>query len=59
MADFRSSIKGIWMKGMEAVGNAASSIASSIKSKVDEMNLVNRRTEILKDFGNRAYALWL
>jgi len=26
---------------------------------VDEMNLVNRRTEILKDFGNRAYALWL
>lgn len=59
MADFRSSIKGIWMKGMEAVGNAASSIASSTKSKVDEMNLVNRRTEILKDFGNRAYALWL
>ena len=47
------------MKGMEAVGNAASSIASSTKSKVDEMNLVNRRTEILKDFGNRAYALWL
>ena len=58
MADFRSSIKGIWMKGMEAVGNAASSIASSTKSKVDEMNLVTRRAEILKDFGNKAYALW-
>ena len=58
MADFGSGIKGIWMKGMEAIGNAASSIATNTKSKVDEMNLVNRRAEILKDFGNQAYALW-
>ncbi|MBQ9251813.1 MAG: hypothetical protein IJ188_04170 [Clostridia bacterium] len=59
MADLGSSIKGIWLKGMEAIGNTASNIATNTKSKVDEMNLVNRRAEILKDFGNQAYALWL
>ncbi|MBQ9211987.1 MAG: hypothetical protein IJ153_09850 [Clostridia bacterium] len=59
MADIGSSIKGIWLKGMEAIGNTASNIATNTKSKVDEMNLVNRRAEILKDFGNQAYALWL
>lgn len=58
MADIGASIKGIWLKSMEAIGNTASSIANSTKSKVDEMNLVNRRAEILKDFGNQAYALW-
>jgi predicted nucleic acid-binding Zn-ribbon protein len=59
MADFGSNVKKIWLKGMEAIGNTASSIASSTKSRVDEMNLVNRRAEILKEFGNQAYALWL
>ena len=59
MADIGSSLKNIWLKGMEAIGNTASNIASNTKSKVDEMNLVNRRAEILKDFGNQAYALFL
>jgi peptidoglycan hydrolase CwlO-like protein len=46
------------MKGMEAIGNTASSIASNTRFKVDEMNMVNRRAEILKDFGAKAYELW-
>lgn len=58
MSDFGSNVKKIWLKGMEAIGNTASNIASNTKSKVDEMNLVNRRSEIMKDFGNQAYALW-
>ncbi len=58
MADLGASIKGLWIRSMEAIGNTASNIASNTRSKVDEMNLVNRRTEILKDFGNQAYALW-
>ena len=58
MADLGSSVKGLWMKGMEAIGNAASNIASNTKSKVDEMNLVNRRNELLKDISVQAYALW-
>ena len=56
--DIGKSLKGIWMKGMEAIGNTASTIASSTKYKVNEMNLVNRRREILSDFGAISYELW-
>ncbi len=58
MADLGAAVKGIWIKGMEAIGNAASNIATNTRSKVDEMNLMNRRTEILSDFGEKSYALW-
>ncbi len=58
MADLGANVKKFWMKSMEAIGNTASNIASSTKSKVDEMNLVNRRNEIIRDFANQAYALW-
>ncbi len=58
MADFGSTVKNIWMKGMEAIGNTATNIANNTKFKVDEMNMVNRRAEILADFGSKAYALW-
>ncbi len=58
MADLGTNMKNIWMKGMEAIGRRASDIASNTKFKVDEMNMVNRRAEIMKDFGARAYALW-
>ena len=54
MAEFGNNLKNIWMKGMEAIGNTASSIASNTRFKVDEMNMVNRRAEILKDFGAKA-----
>ncbi len=59
MADLGSGLKSIFMKGMESIGNAAASIANNTKTKVNEMNMVNRRNEILADFGNRAYGLWL
>lgn len=58
MAEFGKNLKGIWLKGMEAISNTASNIASNTKYKVDEMNIVNRRREILSDFGAQAYELW-
>ena len=58
MAAINNGLKGIWMRGMEAIGNTASSIASNTKYKVSEMNLVNRRREILQDFGAQAYEIW-
>ena len=58
MADIGNNLKSIWMKGMAAIGNTASSIANNTKFKVDEMSMVTRRAEILKDFGAKAYALW-
>ena len=59
VADLKKNIKNVWMKSMEAIGNTASNIASNTRFKVDEMNLQNRRREILNDFGAKAYALWL
>ncbi len=58
MADFGKNLKSIWQKGMEAIGNTASNIANNTKFKLDEMNLVNRKREILNDFGAFAYTLW-
>lgn len=58
MADIGKNVKSAWMKGMEFIGNTASSIASSTKYKVDEMNLINKRRDILDNFGARAYELW-
>ena len=58
MADIRNTMKSALIKGMEAIGSAATTIATSTRSKVNEMNLVNRRQEILSDFGARAYAEW-
>ena len=58
MADIGKSLKAAWLKSMEAIGNTASNIANSTRSKVDEMNVVNRRRDILSDFGARAYELW-
>lgn len=58
MAEIKKSLKGIWLKSMEAISNTASNIASNTKYKVDEMNIVNRRREILSDFGAQSYELW-
>lgn len=58
MAVLGKNLKNILVKSMEAIGNTASSIASNTKYKVDEMNLLNRKREILNDFGAKAYAIW-
>lgn len=58
VADFSDKMKKAWLKSMEAIGNTAGNIADNTRYKVNEMNLLNRRREILSDFGSRAYALW-
>lgn len=58
MAGIKQGLKDVWLKGMEAMSKTASNFASSTKYKVDEMNLVNRRREILDGFGSKAYELW-
>lgn len=58
MAEIGKSLKGIWLKSMEAISNTASNIASNTKYKVDEMNIVNRRREILSSFGAQCYEMW-
>jgi hypothetical protein len=58
MGNVMKSLKKTWLKGMEAIGNAASNIADNAKYKVTEMNLETRRREILADFGSIAYEMW-
>lgn len=58
MADFSDKMKKAWLKSMEAIGNTAGNIANNTRYKVNEMTLLNRRREILSDFGARAYDLW-
>lgn len=58
MANVSKNFRDVWMKGMEAISTTANRIAETTKCKVNEMNITNRRGEILKDFGAKAYALW-
>ena len=58
MADIGTTLKDAFARGMEAIGSAASSIASSTRQKVDEINLSARRTELLNGFGAKAFAAW-
>lgn len=58
MADIFDSLKKTWIKSMEALSSAASDLANNTKQKVNEINLDNRRREILSDFGLITYELW-
>ena len=58
MADLGTTMKNAWVKSMEAIGNAANQLATNTRFKVNEMNLINHRKEILDGFGEKAYALW-
>ncbi len=58
MAGIGNTFKSAVMKSMEAIGSAASSLASSTQFRVAEMNLSNQRKEILDGFGQKAYQLW-
>lgn len=59
MADFFESLKKTWIKAIEVVGDTATNLADSAKNKVDEMNLVSNRKDLLFHCGERAYELWL
>lgn len=58
MAAFGNKIKLTVLKGMEAVGQSASNLASNAQQKLQELNLETQRREILSDFPLRAYDLW-
>ncbi len=55
---FYNKVRLVFLKGMEALGAAASNLASNAKLKAMEINLENRRREILTNFSLRAFELW-
>ena len=58
MAGFGNKVKTAVLKGMEAVGQSASNLATNAQQKLQELNLETQRREILSDFPLRAYDLW-
>ena len=55
---FYNKVRLVFLKGMETLGAAASNLASNAKLKAMEINLENRRREILTNFSLRAFELW-
>ena len=58
MAQFGNKIKLTVLKGMEAIGQGASNLASSAQQRLQELNLENQRRELLNAFPLKAYELW-
>ena len=58
MADLRRSMRDLFLQGVEAVNTAANHVANATRSKVDELNLRNRRRELLDSLANALYEQW-
>ena len=58
MAQFGNKIKLTVLKGMEAIGQGASNLASNAQQRLQELNLENQRRELLNAFPLKAYELW-
>lgn len=58
MADLRRSVRDLFLQGVEAVNNAANHVANATRSKVDELNLRNRRKELLDTLASALYEQW-
>ena len=58
MAKFVNQMKLTWLKGVEAVGNTAFTVASNAKVKVQEINLETRKRELLTELSMTAFDLW-
>ena len=58
MADLRRSVRDLFLQGVEVVNNAANHVANATRSKVDELNLRNRRKELLDRLAVALYEQW-
>ena len=58
MAQFGNKVKLAVLKGMEAIGQGASNLASNAQQRLQELNLDNQRRELLNAFPLKAYELW-
>ena len=59
MSDFGQNLRELVSKGMEAIGNTASSIASTTRQKVNELNVSARKKELYEALGEQVYIAWL
>ena len=57
MSEFGQNLKNAVMKGIEAIGSTASSLASNTKQKVEEFNLSNQLKDLYAEIGEKVYTL--
>lgn len=58
MADIRRSVRDLFLQGVKAVNGAAAQLATATQTKVDEMNLRNRRRDLFQKLSGDVYSLW-
>ncbi|MBR6164710.1 MAG: hypothetical protein IKQ45_02130 [Clostridia bacterium] len=58
MADRGLNLKNMVIKGMEAIGNTATSIANSTRQKMDALSLQGEKEELLTKIGEQVVELW-
>lgn len=58
MAAWNLNVKALLLKGLERVGQTASSLASNAHQKLDVLNLETRRGELLHEIPVQALELW-
>ncbi len=59
MSDFGKDLKGLFSRGLEAIGNTASNIAASVYTKADAMNLASQRDQLIRELGCETYDAFL
>ncbi len=57
MSEFGQNLKNAVMKGIEAIGNTATSLASNTRQKMEEYNLSNQLKDIYSEIGAQVYEL--
>jgi len=57
MSEFGQNLKNYVMKGIEAIGNSAGSLAASTRKKIDEYNLSNQMNDVFCSIGKTVYEL--
>ncbi|MBR5547402.1 MAG: hypothetical protein IKU70_10550 [Clostridia bacterium] len=58
MANLGSNVKTAFLKGLEALGKTASSLTDAAQQKLSEMNIDNRRREVLAEIPKCVMQLW-
>lgn len=58
MSAWKHNVKALFLKGLERVGQTASSMASNAHQKLDELNIETRRRELLHEIPVQALELW-
>ena len=58
MANITGKIKTTWLKCMESIGQGAANMADNAKQKLGELNMENRRKDLLAELPNKVMQMW-